>query len=281
MNIFKVSVFFVCLFFSTSAFAQKMKAEDVLAKHLESIGTADIRVSIKTQIVVGDALVKFISPRNTDVQGRIVLASAAEKNFLGMSLNAIEYPQEKFSFDGKNAKVGFIKDGFRSKLGNFVVANDLLLEESLLGGTLSTSWALLDVAAKKPKLSFDGTKKIDGKEVYVLGYSPKGGGDVDIKLYFDKETFRHVRTEYKRTSSAAIGLRPEQSSRFSESRLKITEDFSDFKAEKGLTLPHNYRLFYSTIGQNGTTEIEWNFNLTEFSFNQNLAPNTFVIEATN
>ncbi|CAN5828730.1 MAG: hypothetical protein H0X72_06255 [Acidobacteria bacterium] len=281
MNIFKVSVFFVCLVFPTSVFAQKMKAEDVLAKHLESIGTADIRVSIKTQIVVGDALVKFISPRNTDVQGRIVLASAAEKNFLGMSLNAIEYPQEKFSFDGKNAKVGFIKDGFRSKLGNFVVANDLLLEESLLGGTLSTSWALLDVAAKKPKLSFDGTKKIDGKEVYVLGYSPKGGGDVDIKLYFDKETFRHVRTEYKRTSSAAIGLRPEQSSRFSESRLKITEDFSDFKAEKGLTLPHNYRLFYSTIGQNGTTEIEWNFNLTEFSFNQNLAPNTFVIEATN
>ncbi|MBA3784373.1 MAG: hypothetical protein H0X15_02370 [Acidobacteria bacterium] len=281
MNIFKVSVFFVCLVFSTSVFAQKMKAEDVLAKHLESIGTAEARASTKTQIVVGDALVKFISPRNTDVQGRIVLASAAEKNFLGMSLNAIEYPQEKFSFDGKNAKVGFIKDGFRSKLGNFVVANDLLLEESLLGGTLSTSWALLDVAAKKPKLSFDGTKKIDGKEVYVLGYSPKGGGDVDIKLYFDKETFRHVRTEYKRTSSAAIGLRPEQSSRFSESRLKITEDFSDFKAEKGLTLPHNYRLFYSTIGQNGTTEIEWNFNLTEFSFNQNLAPNTFVIEATN
>lgn len=281
MNIFKVSVFFVCLVFSTSVFAQKMKAEDVLAKHLESIGTAEARASTKTQIVVGDALVKFISPRNTDVQGRIVLASAAEKNFLGMSLNAIEYPQEKFSFDGKNAKVGFIKDGFRSKLGNFVVANDLLLEESLLGGTLSTSWALLDVAAKKPKLSFDGTKKIDGKEVYVLGYSPKSGGDVDIKLYFDKETFRHVRTEYKRTSSAAIGLRPEQSSRFSESRLKITEDFSDFKAEKGLTLPHNYRLFYSTIGQNGTTEIEWNFNLTEFSFNQNLAPNTFVIEATN
>lgn len=281
MNIFKVSVFFVCLVFSTSVFAQKMKAEDVLAKHLESIGTAEARASTKTQIVVGEALVKFISPRNTDVQGRIVMASASEKNFLGMSLNAIEYPQEKFSFDGKNPKVGFVKDGFRSKLGNFVVTNDLLLEESLLGGTLSTSWALLDVAAKKPKLSFDGTKKIDGKEVYVLGYSPKSGGDVDIKLYFDKESFRHVRTEYKRTSSAAIGLRPEQSSGFSESRLKITEDFSDFKAEKGLTLPHGYRLFYSLIGQNGTTEIEWNFKLTEFSFNQNLAPNTFVVEATN
>ncbi len=56
-----------------------------------------------------------------------------------------------------------LSNGFRSKLGNFVVANDLLLEESLLGGTLSTSWALLDVAAKKPKLSFDGTKKLTAK----------------------------------------------------------------------------------------------------------------------
>ncbi len=61
MKIFKVSVFFVCMVFSTSVFAQKMKAEDVLAKHLESIGTAEARASTKTQIVVGDALVKFIS----------------------------------------------------------------------------------------------------------------------------------------------------------------------------------------------------------------------------
>ena len=53
------------------------------------------------------------------------------------------------------------------------------------------------MANKKAKLSLEGTKKIDGKENYVLSYSPKGGSDVDINLYFDKETFRHTRTEYK------------------------------------------------------------------------------------
>ena len=62
----------------------------------------------------------------------------------------------------------------------------------------------------------------------------------------------------------------------------MTEDFSDFKTEGKLTLPHGYRILYSTTGtSNGSTEIEYTFNLTEFAFNQNLAANTFDIEAVN
>ncbi|MEO8072958.1 MAG: hypothetical protein ABI686_06895, partial [Acidobacteriota bacterium] len=87
--------------------------------------------------------------------------------------------------------------------------------------------------------------------------------------------------EYKRTSSAGIGTTPDQSSRFSESRFKLTEDFSDFKTENGLTLPHNYRLNYSITGQNGTTEIQWSFIFNEFAFNQKLADGTFDAEAGN
>lgn len=256
-----------------------MKPEEVLAKHLESIGKAEIRTAVKNQLAVGDVSVEFISQKNLTAQGRIVMASEGVKNFLGMNLNANDYSSEKFSFDGKKTKVAFVRTGIRSVLGNFVLSNNVILEESLLGGTLSTSWALSNIANNKAKLSFDGTKKIDGKEVYVLGYSPKGGGDLDIKLYFDKETFRHVRTEYKRTSSAAIGRTIDESARQSESRLKIVEDFSDFKVEKGLTLPHNYKLNYSVSGQNGTTEIEWKFVMSQFVFNQTLDAKTFDAEA--
>ena len=150
----------------------------------------------------------------------------------------------------------------------------------MFGGTLSNAWALLDTASRKAKISFDGTKKINGKETYVLGYSPKGGGDIDVKLYFDKETFRHVRSEYKRTTSAGIGSRPEDSSKFSENRITLTEDFADFKPEGGLTLPHSYHILYSTTGNaNGSTGIEWTFSLTEFAVNQALAANTFDIDA--
>lgn len=280
MNIFKLSTVFIFLFFSVSASAQKMRAEDVVAKHLESIGTAEARAAVKNQIAVGTAEVKSITKITTPVVGRIVIAAAGEKNFWGLSLNSIDYPSEKLSYDGNKVKVAFVKDGARSTLGNFVLSNDLLLEEGLLGGTLSNAWAMFNVTNRKAKLSLDGTKKINGKESYVVSYSPKSGGDVSVSLYFDKENFRHVRSEYKRITSAGIGLTPDASSRFSENRITLTEEFADFKPESGLVLPHSYRILYSTTGtSSGTTGIEWNFILTEFAVNQNLAASTFDIDS--
>lgn len=281
MKMFRFTAFvlvLICLL-SISAFSQKMKAEDVVAKHLDSIASAEKRAALKSLIAVGEINVQSITPKNLPAQGRIVMASAGGKNFFGLNLNAADYASEKFSFDGAKAKVDIVRIGQRSLLGNFVLSNDLLLKESLLGGTLSTSWALNDLSAKKAKLSFDGTKKIDGKEVYAIGYSVKSGSDIDVTLYFDKTSFRHVRTEYKRISSAGIGTDPNQSSGFSETRLKITEDFSDFKEVGGLNLPHSYRLVYSITGQRGTTEIEWSSKFNEFAFNQTLADSTFDIDS--
>ena len=265
--------------FAGGVSAQKLKAEDVLAKHLDSIGTAAARAALKSRIAVGEASAKFISTKDQVVSGRVVFASEGTKSFVGMNMNSTLYPGERFIYDGSKASVGYVQVNNRSVLGNFVQSNNMLIESGLLGGTLSTGWALQNLATVKGKLSFDGMKKIDGKEVYVLGYSPKGGGDLDISLYFDKETFRHVRTEYKRRSSAGIGALPEDSTRFSETRLKLTEDFTDFKTDNNITFPQKYRIFYSSSGQAGTTEVEWDFSLTEFAFNPKLDPKTFEIAA--
>lgn len=272
-----ISSLFVCVF-SMIASAQKLKPEEVIAKHLESIGSAEKRGSIKSMIAVGDVKVKFITQKNHPADGRIVMASDGSKNFLGMNLNAVDYPLEKFSFDGNKPKVGFVRTNTRSVLGNFVLSNGMLLEQSLLGGSLTTSWAPLNQSEKKGKFTSEGSKKIDGKETYAIGFSVKGGGDLDVTMYFDKTTFRHVRTEYKRTSPAGIGTNPNQSAGFSETRYKLVEDFSDHKEVEGLTLPHSYKILYSVSGQNGTTEIEWTASLTEFGFNQTLEDSTFDAE---
>ena len=279
MKIYKFAALFVLFIGLLSApiFAQKMKAEDVLAKHLESIGTAEVRAKNTSRVVVGEAEVTFISPKNLPANGRIVMASSGEKNFWGLNLNAVDYPFEKFSYDGKKVKVAYVRTGQRSLLGNFILTHDLLMEESMLGGTLSTSWVLSNPSDKKLKLSFDGTKKIDGKETYVLSYSPKG--DVSVLFYFDKETFRHVRTQYSRIFSASAGRTPDESSRQNETRLKVTENFSDYKEESGLTLPHKYGLQYSISGARGATEIEWNFVINGFLFNQPIEEATFDAEA--
>lgn len=281
MKFNRISVFstlLVCLF-SVSGFAQKMKVEDVISKHLDSIGTAEKRAEIKSILAVGDVSVSFVTQKSQPVLGRIVLASASEKTFFGMNLSSNTYPSEKFSFDGKKSKVAIVKTGTRSVLGNFVTSNNLLLEESLLGGTLSTSWSFLHLSNKRANLSYEGTKKINGKETYALGYSVKSGGDIDITLYFDKATFRHVRSEYKRISSAGISSNPNQSSQFSETRLKVTEDFSEFKETNGITLPQIYKINYSISGQRGTTEVEWISLINEIAFNQNLTDEMFDAEA--
>lgn len=278
MNNFNLSILLllaISLINVGTAFSQKMTAQDVIAKHLDSISTPQKRALLKSQVAVGDVSVNFVAPKAPSAQGRFVLASAEEKLFWGLQTNRREYATEKFTFDGSKTQVDFVQSGSRSVLGNFILSNKMILEGGLLGGALTSSWALLNIENKKAKVSFEGTKKINGKESYVLGYSLKGGGDINVNLYFDKETFNHIRSEYRRTSSASIGLRPEDSSRNTETNLKVVEDFSEFKMENGLNLPHVYRLNYSISGQRGTTEIEWAVKFLEFALNQNLAADTF------
>lgn len=259
--------------------AQKLKPEEIVAKNLDSIAPADVRALFKTFIAVGEVTVKYVTQKNPSANGRVVLASADDRSFLGFSLNAADYPSEKIVFDGNKTSVDFVRPGSRSTLGSFILSNGTLVSNGLFGGVLSTNWALLKTDVRRPKLSSNGIKKIDGKEVYALGYSPRGGGDLDITLYFDKETFRHVRTEYSRTSSASIGRTIDESAQQSETRFKIVENFGEFSSEKGLMMPHAYSLQYLVTGANGTTEIVWNYVLLEFAVNQPIDDSTFMIRA--
>src|SRR5215213_5155443 len=109
--------------FAVPAFAQKMKAEDVLAKHLDSIGTAEVRASVRNQMAVGDVVFKFISSKSQPAEGRVVMVSEGVKYFFGMNLNAADYPTERLVFDGKKSKAAFTLTNRRSILGDFVTAN--------------------------------------------------------------------------------------------------------------------------------------------------------------
>jgi hypothetical protein len=160
-----------------------------------------------------------------------------------------------------------------------------MMEESLLGGALANSWALYKVASKKPKLNFEGTKKTDGKETYILSYTPKGGSEIDIRIFFDSQTFQHVRTEYMIYKAAALGSIDTSAGRDS-SRWHIVETFSDFKTMGDLTLPSSYKINYTFFGGSSTQpgldknrDVDWTFKVTNFSFNQEADDKAFEIDA--
>jgi hypothetical protein len=261
-----------------AAARQKMRAEDVVARHLEAVGTAQARSAAKTRIATGGITVTFRSPRPGQVEGRAVLASEGDKLLAGMSFDNPNYPQEKFAYDGERVTAAHVTPGARSALGDFLLTHQVMFKTGLVGGTLSAAWPLLDAAGKSAKLDYGGTKKVGGKQAHEVRYTPRGGSDLQISLFFDAATFHHVRTEYTRVLSARMGSSPDASAGQRETRYKMVEEFSDFRPEGELTLPHAYKIELNLQTQGGTFLGAWNFGFSQFSFNQPIDPTSFRLE---
>lgn len=258
--------------------AEKLKPEDIVARHLESIGTAKVRESIKTRIFSGVSQVVFhIAPTGMAV-GKAVLASEDTKNLIGMSFPSPVYPREQLGFNGDSFVAAFVTPGVRSPLGAFLMTHNLIFKEGLMGGALSSAWPLWD-AKRSPKLEYAGTKRINAQTLEELRYVPHSGSDLKVSLFFDHETFRHVRTEYERTIAAPTGDRSYIAGVTREIRYKMVEEFSDFKPEAGLTLPHLYKINLYVDSPNGTSQTEWTVKLNQFTFNEKIDPSSFSISS--
>ncbi|MDT7689532.1 MAG: hypothetical protein QOE46_2291 [Acidobacteriota bacterium] len=261
--------------------ADKMKAEDVVAKHLESIGTEAARAGAQSRIVGGTSRAIFKARSSGGaVDGQVVIASANNKVVFGMKFGSPNYPGERFGFDGKKFTVGYLTPGVRSALGNFALTNGEIFKEGLIGGTLSSAWPLLNILERKAKLEYAGTDKINNLTVHKLRYSPNKGSDLQITLYFDANTFQHVRTQYERIIAARLGSGGVDSSASQrETRYKIIEDFGDYKQEGKLNLPHSYKLQLEVDKTGGSSMDRWEMTLDQFAFNEEIDDKAFNVEA--
>ncbi len=265
---------------SHTASADKLKAEDVVAKHLDSIGTAQARSAVKSRIIQGTTLATFRVGGTGQATGGSVLASTGGLSLVSVVFDNPDYPYERMGYDGKRVTVGELKPGIRSTLGKFFQQYEMPLKEGLLGGALSSAWPLFDMANRSAKLKYSGTKEIDNRKVHVLEYSAKNDGGLKTKLFFDAETFRHVRTEYERRMVQAMPDQPSVTQAQGDSITKLTEDFSDFREESGLMLPHTYKLTLSIEALNRRALQDWVFTLTKFNFNQTIAETEFDVSTS-
>jgi len=262
-----------------STATDKLKPEEIIAKHLESIGTDAARSAIKTRVIAGTSQVVFKTTPVGQSYGRAVLASEGVKNLIGMSFVSSVYPHEEFGFNGNSFIAAFVTPGVRSSLGSFLMNHDVVFKQGLMGGTLSTAWPFLNLSGRNAKLEYAGVEKIGYRTAYKFKYQPKGSGDLQISVFFDEGTFEHVRTEYRRVIAAPTGDRAYSNVNERESRYKLIEEFSKFNLEQGLNLPHVYSIHLLTDAQSGTFEAEWLIHLTDFTFNQKIDPNSFTISA--
>jgi len=241
--LFAGSIAWLCLFWglfqSENLLAQNknLRPEEVVARHLQSIGTADVLRATKSRVVTGTTSVDLKLGGFGKLSGRSLIVSEGRKLAISMRYPSLEYPGEHFAFDGKDVTIGYIDFGQRSNIGEFIRQFSGLVEEGLLGGTLSLSWPLLDVEERRPKLKYRQTA-IDGRRLHELDYSPKSRSGMEglvIRLFFDFDTFRHVSTEYRYYSAMD-----------SNKTQVLKERFDGFKEVDGMTLPHKYTIEYSS-----------------------------------
>jgi len=261
---------------ASAAKDEKLKPEELIAKHLESIGPAEKRKAIKTRATAGTAQVVFRVGGNGNLSGKGNILSDGPSVRMGFNFPALDYPGEQLAFDGSKVTAGQISPGNYPPFSGFIYQNDFLLKEGLLFGALSAGWTLLNVSSKQPKLESNGLKKIEGRELYELKYLIRNTKvSIQTWLYFEPETFRHVRSQFKLEV-------PAQMTRITDSaelvRYTILEQFDQFKEVDGLTLPYSYKLDFTIDSPKGGMLTSWTHVIDRIVHNQSIERQLFSLQ---
>ena len=257
--------------------AQTLTPEDLVARHLQSIGTPAALAAIKSRVVQGNLTFKVMQGGSGEVHGTWGRVSEGRKMKFVMRFGVGDWRGEEFVFDGNKTYVAAITDSHRkSSFGEFVHSQDYILKEGLFGGELSTGWALQYLDQDHPQLVYAGLKKVDGREVHDLEYHSRKSADMQIHLYFDPETYHHVKTFYFMVLAPIVGRTVTESASQPTIRYTIEERFSDFKTTDGLTLPGTYSVEYTQEPQSGQTIVyRWDMTADRVGDNISLDPKNF------
>ena len=254
----------------TAAAIDKVTVEELVARHLEAIGTNEARAAVGSRVMVGLSHVTFRINGISQAEGKVVMASDGVKNLLSIVFGLNDYPHEMVGYDGKKVTAAQLRPSQYSVLGNFLLANNNVLKEGLFGGTLSSAWPLLNLKERNPHLKYAGMTKVDNRSLHKLEYIPRNGSDLRINIFIDGENFQHVRTDYQQVISAQMGNSPETSAQQTATTYRMIEEFSDFKNESGLNLPHRYKLQLTIQTRGKTFEGSWDCELSQFIFNKTI-----------
>jgi len=260
---------------------EKLKPEELIAKHLEAIGTPAARAAVKNRMMNGSAQVIFRLGSRGQLTGKSTIASEGNKFRLGISFVNTEYSGEQIACDGKTVTAAEIRPGIRSNLTQFLYQNEFLVKDGLVGGVTSTNWFFLDLAGRqsKQKIEYAGLKNVDGKKLHELKYQvQKGASSFQISFYFDPVTFQHVLSVHnQRIPTFGLTGGPPVGDQ-TEGFIRIREEFGAFKTVDGLTLPHSYKLVFSAEGQTRTFLADWVLDIAETRHNQPLDPGLFKLQ---
>jgi hypothetical protein len=277
---------------SGSAAQDGPPASDFVTQHLHSIGTEQARAAVNNLVAEGTVTLQILHRGPQTWEGPATLVSEASKLASSMEFPTAFARTEGFVRVDKRTSIA--RHPGWTELGNFIKVHNEILTEGLWGGTLSTGWALSHLDEHRAKLQDRGITKVGGVELRRIDYIPKKHSDLDIHLYFEPTTFRHVMTVYLMMLTVQSidpcnngGTRPPPFCR-PESRpvidavrnvsYRLEERFGDFKNVDNLTLPTRWILRFA-YGAVYTGAIDqYDITETKISSNVTLDPKSFDLK---
>jgi hypothetical protein len=269
----------IILVFSSLGFSQKdkMTSDELITRHLASIGKPDAIAAAKTRILVGKGVLTSKLGYNGRLTGPAQFVSSDDKMLLAIIFDSNEYPYEKLAFDGKDTSFGR-PNGKLTRLSDFVKAQTAIVKQGLFGGALSANWLLANQGSKKAKIDYAGTENINGKQLYKLRVRPSGSGDVTASIYFEPDTFHHVLTVYQYTVEPhMISSDSTVNATAKASYYTLTERFSDFKKVGDLVLPLGYEIDITNQLEDSTEQLSWAMTFSQAYYNEPLEASAFKV----
>jgi hypothetical protein len=261
----------------SSAKDNKLTPEALVARHLQSIGSSDLLAKTQSRAFTGSATVRFIQGATGEMRGQSQFASDGRKLGILLKYGGQDYRGEHFAFDGKDVTVGRYLPGKISILAEFINRFGGVMKEGLMGGVLSVAWPLRSFEEIKSRLKYN-EGHMAGRSMHTLEYRAKGGlGDFKIVMFFEPDTFHHVRTEYRLHIPAAMGKGAATGIGIetSDSNYLLSEEFADFKAVDGITLPQRYTIGFSSEGQTRTFVAYWTLEAKQWIHNGQIDSSIF------
>jgi hypothetical protein len=248
--------------------ATKPAADEIVKRHLAEGLNGAVLAAGQVRDIRGAAQVSTPAKAAGALTGSFRVISTAASSRMTLQFNTDLYEGETWAADGPEVEVGFAqpRTSARSALGLFLWVNKAIVGEGLLGGVLNARWPLLDVAGREAKVSYDGLKKLGGRELHRLRYrASQRQGPLQVMVFLEPETYRHIATVYTTSQAQGMGLTPETSSQQQELVYRLEEWFSDFERFGAITLPKTWTLRYE---RSGNTTSEWKYELRLESFEE-------------
>jgi len=255
--------------------SERLTANEVVSKHIASIGLPEALAATKSRVLVGNGALSGRAGIAGRIVGPVQFASQGEMIVFAMMLNSNEHPYEKVGFNGKDVTTGR-PSGSRTPLGDFLEGHKGIVKQGLFGGALSTAWPLL-ANRKGVKYEFAGTTEVQDQRLHKLKFSSSGTNELGITLYFDAETFRHVMTEYKFSVDQGGGPTLIVGAAQTPTYFNMTEHFSNFSKVGDLVLPLKYVIDVSMHSPTDTLSLQWTSIFTNGYFSETLDAAAFKV----